>query len=251
MKRLAALMVVVAGLAAGPAAAAPEPRFRVLAFSHTEGFRHDSIAAGTAALRELGKAHGFAVRSTENAGAFRRPNLRRFDAVVFLNTTGDVLGARGQAALERFIAAGGGWLGVHSAADTEYEWPWYGGLVGAYFKSHPAGPQEATIAIEDDSHPATRGLPAAWTRTDEWYDFQRNPRADVHVLATLDESSYAGGTMGADHPIAWCQRYRGGRSIYTAGGHTAEAYAEPSFRRHLLGAIRWAAGAAAGDCSAP
>jgi len=252
MKRVVALLIVCAGLAAPACAAAQDaPRLRVLAFSRTEGFHHDSIAAGLAALRGLGERHRFAVRATESPAAFRGARLGRYDAVVFLNTTGDVLGPAAQRGLARFIRAGGGWLGIHSAADTEYEWPFYGGLVGAYFKSHPPGTQAATVRIADPSHPSTRGLPGAWGRTDEWYDFRANPRPRVHVLATLDETTYSGGTMGADHPIAWCRRYRGGRSIYTAMGHTAESYAEPGFRRHLLGALRWAAGAKPGDCGVP
>ena len=261
MKVLVTVLVLCAALA-GPTAAAPqsagpiqraagETRFRVLVFSRTEGFRHDSIPTGIAALEQLGARHHFAVRATEDPDAFRASNLRRYDAVVFLSATGDVLGPAGQRALARFVRRGGGWVGVHSAADTEYDWSFYGGLVGAYFRTHPPGTQPATVRISDAGHPATRGLPKAWTRTDEWYDFQTNPRANVHVLATLDESTYTGGTMGADHPIAWCHRYRGGRALYTALGHTSESYAEPDFRRHLLGAVRWAAGLAPGDCAVP
>jgi type 1 glutamine amidotransferase len=248
--KVAATALVVLAVLAGPAAAAPErpPAFRVLAFTRTEGFRHDSIPAGVTALKELGARHRFAVRATEDPAAFRTRRLRRYDAVAFLSTTGDVLGRAAQRALARFVRGGGGWVGIHSAADTEYDWPFYGRLVGAYFRSHPPGTQPATVRVEDPGHPATRGLPLAWTRTDEWYDFRANPRPDVHVLATLDEATYTGGMMGADHPIAWCHRYRGGRAFYTALGHTSESYAEPEFRRHLLGGIRWAAGMAPGRC---
>ena len=154
-----------------------------------------------------------------------------------------------QAAFENYIADGGGYMGVHSAADTEYDWPFYGNLVGAYFKGHPAI-QEATIKVADKLHPATKGLPDRWTRTDEWYDYRTNPRGDVHVLATLDEKSYTNATMGADHPITWCQEYGGGRSFYTGLGHTKESYGEPAFQQLLLGGIRWAAGNKAGDCGA-
>jgi type 1 glutamine amidotransferase len=228
--------------------AKPKPEARVLVFSKTAGFRHDSIPAGRAAIASLGRSNGFSVTATQNAGAFTARSLRRFDAVVFLNTTGDVLGPRAQRALKGYIRHGGGWVGVHSAADTEYDWPFYGRLLGAYFKQHPAI-QQASVDVTDRSHPATRSLPARWTRTDEWYDFRTNPRGAVHVLATLDESSYSGGTMGSDHPIAWCHPFKGGRSFYTAMGHTIASYSEPGFRRHLLGGILWAAGLAAGDCS--
>jgi len=144
--------------------------------------------------------------------------------------------------LERHIAAGHGFVGVHSAADTEYDWPWYGGLMGAYFASHP-DVQPAVVHREDANHPSMASLPDVWVRTDEWYNFQTNPRdtPDIHVLASLDESSYSGGTMG-DHPIAWYQEYAGGRAWYTAGGHTRESYSEPLFLQHLLGGLEYAAG---------
>lgn len=226
----------------------PKSKAQVLVFSKTAGFVHDSIPAGIAAIRSLGRSNGFLVTATEDTKAFTAKGLRRFDAVVFLNTTGDVLAPRQQRAFRSYIRHGGGWAGVHSAADTEYDWRFYGRLLGAYFKSHPAT-QTAIIDITDRSHPSTRQLPARWKRTDEWYDFRSNPRGAVHVLATLDESTYSGGTMGANHPIAWCHPFKGGRAWYTAGGHTIDSYSEPAFRRHLLGGILWAAGLAKGDCS--
>jgi type 1 glutamine amidotransferase len=226
----------------------PRSKAQVLVFSKTAGFVHDSIPAGIAAIRSLGRSNGFLVTATEDAKAFTAKGLRRFAAVVFLNTTGDVLAPRQQRAFRSYIRHGGGWAGVHSAADTEYDWRFYGRLLGAYFKSHPAT-QTAMIEITDRSHPSTRRLPARWKRTDEWYDFRSSPRGAVHVLATLDESTYSGGTMGADHPIVWCHPFKGGRAWYTAGGHTIDSYSEPAFRRHLLGGILWAAGLAKGDCS--
>jgi type 1 glutamine amidotransferase len=222
-----------------------EPRFTALVFSKTTGFRHDSIPQGIAAIEALGKAHAFAVDSTEDASHFTDAELARYKVVVFLCTTGDILEAGQKAALERYIRSGGGFVGIHSASDTEYQWAWYGRLVGAYFASHPQI-QRGTVRIEDLGHASTEGLPATWERTDEWYNFRRNPRGNVHILATLDEATYSGGKMGADHPIAWCQEIDGGRSWYTAMGHTSESYAEPLFRLHLLGGIESAAGIAGG-----
>jgi type 1 glutamine amidotransferase len=213
----------------------------VLVFSATEGFRHESIAAGVAAVRSLGARHGFAVDATEDPSAFTDRRLARYAAVVWLNTTGDVLDGAQQGAFRRYVRRGGGFAGVHSAADTEYGWRWYGRLLGARFRRHPAV-QSATIRVVDRRHPSTRALPRRWQRTDEWYDFRAQPRRGVRVLALLDEGSYAGGSMGARHPIAWYRRFQGGRSWYTALGHTAESYAEPRLRAHLLGGIRWAAG---------
>ncbi|ASR34964.1 glucose dehydrogenase [Prauserella marina] len=223
----------------------------VLVFSKTAGFRHDSIPAGIEAITQLGAEGGFTVEATEDATAFTDDNLARFDAVVWLSTTGDVLDDEQQGAFERYVAGGGGYAGVHAASDTEYEWPWYGDLVGAYFDSHPHI-QEATVAVEDGEHPSTQGLPQEWTRTDEWYNYRDNPRQDVHVLASLDEASYdpGNGAMG-DHPIAWCHENSGGRAWYTGGGHTVESFAETEFLQHLSGGIRYAAGLADGDCQPP
>jgi type 1 glutamine amidotransferase len=245
----ALLGLTAAGLIAcsGDPEAKPKPRAKVLVFYKTAGFQHDSIPAGIAAIRSLGRANDFSVATTDVAAVFTGKSLRPFDAVVFLNTTGDVLPPKQQKAFKAYIRHGGGWVGIHSAADTEYDRHFYGRLLGAYFQSHPAV-QQATIDVTDRSQPSTRHLPAEWTRTDEWYSFRTNPRRSVHVLATLDESTYSGGTMGADHPIAWCHPVKGGRAWYTAGGHTSESYSEPAFRRHLLGGILWAAGAAKGNC---
>ena len=237
---------------ASPASADFVPdEFKVLLFSKTAGFRHDSIPAGIAAIEKLGAEHGFAVDKTEDSTAFNDANLARYKAVIWLSTTGDVLDAAQRAAFERYIQAGGGYAGIHAASDTEYNWSWYGNLVGAYFASHPAE-QTATIKVEDPAHPSTTPLPSRWSRFDEWYNFRTNPRGKVHVLASLDERSYSpgAGAMGADHPFAWCHDYDGGRSWYTAGGHTQASYVEPQFLAHLLGGIQTAAGAVKADCNA-
>ena len=214
---------------------------RVLVFSRTTAYRHASIPAAVAAIEQLGAEHGYLVDATEDAGVFTDANLARYRAVVFLLTTGDVLDDDQQAAFERYIRAGGGFAGVHSASDTEYGWSWYGQLVGAYFQRHPAV-QPAVIRIEDPGHPSMASLPASWKRTDEWYDFRTNPRGAVHVLATVDESTYTGGGMGRDHPIVWCHAFDGGQSWYTAIGHAAESYTDPSFLSHLEGGIESVAG---------
>jgi len=219
----------------------------VLVFSKTTGFRHDSIPDGIAAVRALGAEHGFKADDTEDAARFTDATLAQYKVVMFLSTTGDILDPEQKAALERYIRSGGGFVGIHSASDTEYHWPWYGRLVGAWFASHPQI-QHATIRIEDADHPSTKGLPASWERTDEWYNFRSDPRGAVHVLASLDESTYTGGAMGSDHPIAWCRNVDGGRSWYTAMGHTRESYTEPLFRLHLWGGIESSAGIA-GNCS--
>ena len=218
----------------------PPGPLRVLVFSRTTGFRHASIEDGVALLERLAVDEGWTLAHTEDASMFADDVLARVDVTVWLSTTGDVLDDAQQAAFERFIAAGGGYVGVHSASDTEYDWPLYGEVVGAYFARHPAV-QPATIVVEDHDHPATAHLGATWARTDEWYDFRTSPSGSVRVLLRLDESTYEGGGMGADHPIAWSHELEGGgRAFYTGLGHTSESYSEPDFAAHLAGAIRWA-----------
>src|SRR5216117_2451409 len=227
-------------------ASAQSPAFKVLVFSATAGFRHASITNGIALIQALGATNNFAVNTTEDATLFTETNLARYQVVIFLNTTGDVLtNAQQLGALQHYVQAGGGWVGVHAASDTLHNWPWYGDLVGAYFVSHPSI-QQATVKVADRVDPSTSMLPKRWVRTDEWYNFSTNPRAAVHVLATVDETTYTGGTLGFDHPIAWSQFYDGGRSWYTAGGHTPESFSEPLFQSHLLGGIQFAAGSAPG-----
>jgi type 1 glutamine amidotransferase len=219
------------------------PDYRVLLFSRTMGFRHDSIPDAVQAVSRLGPEHGFAVDATEDAAMFDDEHLAAYAAVMFLLTTGDVLDDGQQAAFERYIHNGGGFIGVHSATDTEYDWPWYGSLVGAYFADHPPGTYLAAVHLEGERDASTAELPDPWLRNDEWYNFRSNPRAspDVVVLAALDESTYPGGTMG-DHPVAWRHAFDGGRAWYTAGGHTRESYYDPLFLSHLVGGIQYAAG---------
>ena len=246
---LALVALLATGGWAGSALAAAQTEFSVLVFSKTTGFRHPSIPAGIAAIQKLGLDNHFAVDATEDAGAFTDTNLAKYKVVVFLSTTGDVLDGTQQTAFEQYVKGGGGYVGVHAAADTEYDWPFYGNLVGAYFKGHPT-PQQATIKVEDPVHPSTAGLPSKWVRSDEWYDFRTNPRGTVHVLASLDEKTYSGGTMGSDHPITWCRDYEGGRSWYTGLGHDDASYSDPLFLSMLLGGLETTAGVKPANCAA-
>ena len=220
--------------------------FKVLIFSKTSGYRHGFIPGGIKIIQKLGDRHNFDVKITEYAGAFTDKNLSKYQVVVFLNTTGDVLNETQQAAFEQFIQSGKGFVGVHAATDTEYDWEWYGGLIaGAYFKSHPKI-QDAIVNVEDHSHPTTAMLPEKWKCHDEWYNFRNNPREKVRVLASLDETSYEGGDM-VDHPIIWCHYYDGGRAWYTGIGHTQETSDDPLYAEHLLEGIKWAAGVSSDD----
>jgi type 1 glutamine amidotransferase len=221
---------------------ASQGELRVLAFVKTSGFRHGSIPDAIVALEEIGNEAAFAVDTTEDATIFAEGRLAPYRVVVFALTTGDVLAPTEEAALESFVRKGGGFVGLHSATDTEHAWPFYGELVGARFARHPPGVHGASIVIEDTTHPSTKDLPKPrWQRTDEWYDFDRNPRPDVHVLLRVDESTYRGGGMGTDHPIAWTREIDQGRVFVTALGHPSEAWRDPELRAHVKGGILWAA----------
>lgn len=216
---------------------------RLLVYTRTTGWRHDSIPVAVDTLRALAAEAGMEVVHTEDPAMFTEEGLAAFRVVAFANTTGDILDATQQAAFERYVRAGGGWLGLHSAADTGYDWPWYGELAGAWFASHPPGLQSSRVVFEGGHGPA---LASTWRVTDELYNYRDNPRPRVSVIATVDEGDYAGGTMGADHPIAWCHERLGGRAWYTGLGHDIALYADPTFRAHLLRGLRYASGQAPG-----
>ena len=219
----------------------PGPSDRVLIFTKTSGFRHSAIPVGIQALATIAEDLGFEVAATEDATIFNAADLEPFRVVAFVNTTGDVLDDAQQTAFQDYIRGGGGFFGIHSASDTEHGWSWYGELVGAVFENHPAI-QQATLHVEDATHPSTDALPLTWVRTDEWYNFAALPAPDTTVLLSIDEASYQGGTMGTSHPMTWYRPFEGGRAWYTALGHTEASYQEPLFLTHLRGGLLWAAG---------
>ncbi len=239
----------------------PAAKFNALLFTKTAGFRHSNIDEGITAIKKLGVDNGYTVDAVEDASLFTDAFLARYDVAIFLSTTGDVLNDSQQAAFERFIKAGKGYVGIHAAADSEYTWPWYGQMVGGYFRNHPAGTPTATVVREDATHFTTAHLPERWSRTDEWYNYQGivnpvvngggtdvSPRGltPIHVLLTMDEATYteSDGTDGTndDHPISWCKRYDGGRMFYTGLAHTEASFLEANFLQHLQGGIEISAG---------
>ncbi len=215
--------------------------FRVLAFSKTLLYRHASITNGVAMLKRLATENSFAVDATEDASAFTTSNLAQYKIIVFLSTSGDVLNEAQQTAFRNFVENGGGFVGIHAAVAgkvaTEGEWPWYLELFCTEFDNHKAI-ERATVLIEDRNNISSAHLPEHWSRVDEWYNFTTTPRSKVHVIASLDEKSFHGGTMGADHPVIWTRDIGKGRLWYTALGHTDESYTEPDFVKHVLGGIR-------------
>jgi glucose/arabinose dehydrogenase/PKD repeat protein len=255
---LTSLLASIIPGAASSSAQTSDSEYDVLFFHKTTGFRHASIPSAITAVEELGVDNNFSVTETQDASVFTDEGLAEYEAIVFFTDGENTLDADQRNAFERYIQRGGGFAGLHSTSNMDKtSWPWWTDLMGgAFFQSHPSGAdqfQEATVRIEDPAHPSTEGLPAEWVREDEWYNFTANPREKVHVLATLDESTYNPGpdAMGEDHPIAWCANFDGGRTWYTALGHSPEHYAEPQLREHILGGIQWAAGVAEGDCGEP
>ncbi len=219
-----------------------EGKPKVLVFSKTMGFKHASIPVGIAAIQKLGTENGFEVDTTKNAELFNDDNLKQYSAIVFLSTTMNVLDHFQEAAFERYIQAGGGYVGIHAAADCEYDWGWYNKLVGAQFLSHPAGTPEADFIIKDNNFIATKHFTEPiWHRADEIYNY-KNINPDVNVLMTVDESTYEGGKNGENHPFSWYHEFDGGRAFYTGAGHTDESYSEEPFLKHILGGIQYAIG---------
>jgi cytochrome c len=222
----------------------PTAKFKALVFSKTLMFRHASITNGIAAIKLLGAENRFQVDATEDATLFTPANLAKYRVVVFLSTSGDILNEEQQAAFKDFIERGGGLVAIHAAVAgdvaTEGAWLWYGEALCTRFTNHSAVVQ-ATVEIEDRKNPSTAPLPEHWLRTDEWYNFIATPRGQARVLASLDETTYKGGTMGKDHPVAWCKQVGKGRIWYTALGHTDASFMEPLFLKHLLGGIQVAA----------
>jgi type 1 glutamine amidotransferase len=247
MRNLFIALIMVSSLAFA-CSAQNKPEFEkplnILVFSKTAGFRHESISSGLKMLYDQSKKQNWIITATENAGLFTESFLSGFDVIVFLNPTGDAVDANGQAAFEK-VMPGKGFVGIHAAADCEYEWPFYGNLVGGYFKIHPPG-QKATVVFESTEHPAMKPFKGmkSYTTVDEWYTFRANPRPNVHVLANLDETSIKkydneNWKMG-DHPIIWWNEKDGTRSFYTGFGHTHEAFQDEKIQEHITNAINWA-----------
>jgi type 1 glutamine amidotransferase len=237
------ILLVLAVISCTTASAATTAQNTVLIFSKTAGFRHASIEPGIHAIRRLGKQHAFTVDPTEDASVFSAKRLQRYAAVIFLCTTGDVLDDDQQRALEQYIRSGHGFVGVHSAADTEYDWPWYGQLVGGWFDGHDAI-QDARVIRTQPFGAAV--LPEPWVRRDEWYNY-KSFSGDVNVILKLDTTTFKGSKHGADHPIAWYREFEGGRMFYTGFGHTIESYSEPAFLAHLWDGISYAIAASPRD----
>lgn len=237
---LCALVVVALGSCKRSVEEVKQPPFNVLIYSKTKAYRHECIEPGGTALQAYFNKHGMVTTMTEDSSMFSPDKLKEFDVVMFFQTTGNVLDSAQQVAFENYIKSGKGFVGVHAASDTEYDWPWYGKLVGAYFASHP-DIQQHVIEKADTAHLSCKHLPMRWKRMDECYNFKSLP-LNVNVLLTADESTYQGGTHGDFHPMSWCHAYDGGKSFYTALGHTVESFRDTMLLEHIRQGVVWASG---------
>ncbi|WP_298238946.1 ThuA domain-containing protein [uncultured Algibacter sp.] len=209
---------------------------KIVVFSKTSSFRHKSIEVGVKSIKRLGEQNNILVHATENSNELIK-NIHKYDAVVFLNTTGNIFNDEEKEQFKNYIEKGGGFVGIHSATDTEHNWSWYGNMVGAYFLKHPKK-QNATIHVKNCKHPATSFLNKTWVKFDEWYNF-KNINPNINVLLTLDETTYTGGLNGEFHPISWCQKVKKGKMFYTGLGHTIDSYSDDLFLKHILGGIQY------------
>ncbi|GAA4730760.1 hypothetical protein GCM10023216_23300 [Isoptericola chiayiensis] len=274
----ATLTLGLATVAAPASADGPEGDVdldRILVVGKTLGFRHSHIDETTHALIDLGDEHGYDVDVWDppnDSGGWWGPgspgqpeltmdstpfttadDLEQYDSIVFVSPVDNtnnldpaqprLLDDAELTALQGYVHDGGGVVGIHAATDTMHTSSWFTQLIGggARFAGHPQQ-QTATMRVESPAHPSMQGVPLEWERWDEWYNYTLNPRGDVHVLMTLDESTYSGGTMGEDHPIAWCQNFEGGRSWHQGAGHVDESWSDPTFLTSVLRGIRWTAG---------
>ena len=234
-------LVTAMTLASSPAQAADK---RILLFSHSTGYRHASIEPGVTALKRLAMAQKLEVVASEDPNVFTHAALKRFDAIIFLNSSTDqkkpesewFKGER-RDALQKFVRRGGGIVGIHAASDSHYHWDWYQRMIGGHFARHPEGTPEGQIRIEDPKHPSTAKLPRSLKRSDEWYYFEDyNPR--MNLLVTLDPRSIGESDVNPN-PVSWAHKYEGGRVFYTAMGHTIESYSDSNFLEHVAGGLRW------------
>ena len=238
---LACLIMLLAGGAASPA---PPSRGTILIFSHTTGYRHDSIPAGIKAVSAIAHRRGLKVVTSEDPAVFSADSLRRFRVIVLLSTTTDPknpasewLAGERRMALQQFVVRGGGILAIHAAADSHYHWPWYGKLIGGRFGRHPQGTPTGRVTLIHPADPANRGLSRTVERVDEWYYFDDFDPVS-NVTATLDPGSIGEKDVNPN-PVAWTRQVDGGRVFYTAMGHTTESYSEPWFLKHLSNGLDW------------
>lgn len=229
--------------------ATAQKQFKALLVTTTRGWHHESLHYGVVALEELARKNFFDVVLFENPNGFTDDYLKQFQVVIFLNTTGDIFDSAAQKVMERFIQSGKGFVGIHSASDTEYDWDWYTKLVGRMFVIHPAV-QTARVNILDTSFPGLQGFSGNKLWTDEWYQFSPEKTAGLNYILAVDETTYnpkadwgtkKGEGMGKLHPIAWYHNYDGGRAFYTALGHIPANFSDPIFLNHLYAGIFWAA----------
>lgn len=214
---------------------------KILAYSKTNGYRHKSIPAAKEALTVLAKENNWEINFTEDSLLFDNyKSLRKYNAIVFVMTTGKIFDSVEAQSFEKYLEKGGGLLTLHTGTDCEQHWDWYMKTIGAQFKNHPKQ-QQAKFLVVDSTHPATKLLPKDWVVLDELYNFTAPVSVDEHPLIEVDETSYTGGTMSGKHPLVWCRQVKKGRLFQSAIGHTDNFYKDPKMLQFIKGAVLWVA----------
>jgi len=244
------LLAAVVGMTCFGMTAAAKDKARVLVYSGSTGYRHASIPAADAAIKALAEKAGYVVDVTEDPEVFTAENLGKYRALVLVSNSTDPKKPESEwfvgpklDALQGFLKAGKGVIGLHAAADSHYHTGWYGQMIGGYFERHPKGTPKGVVTVVDARHPATAKLPKTLERNDEWY-YYKDFDPTVRVLVTIDPKSI-GESGEADvnpNPLVWCHEFGGGRVLYSALGHTDESWSEPYMTHLMTGALAWAVG---------
>jgi uncharacterized protein len=248
MNRIKFFLIFLIGQLLISASVNAQKQFKALLVTTTKGWHHESVHAGVLAIQQLGVRNFFDVTLLEDPNGISDRSMQQYQVVIFLNTTGDILDTAQQRVMERFIRSGKGYVGIHSASDTEYDWDWYTKMVGRMFVIHPAI-QTAKLKVIDSKFPGLKDLDGKlWT--DEWYEFSPEKTTGLNYILSVDESTYnpkvnwgakKGEGMGQMHPISWYHDYDGGRAFYTGLGHMPSIFSEKIFLDHLYAGIVYAA----------
>lgn len=248
MKSISRVLTILFMVVAGTSSVQAE-QFSVFLFTKTDGWHHKSINAAVTAMETLSEKHHFSIDWHEDASRINPENLAQYDVIMFMLTTGDILNDEQKRAMEQFVKSGKGFVGVHSASDTEYQWDWYTRMVGRSFHIHPLI-QTAELSVMSREFPGLERMPDRFLWTDEWYEFGEEKIDTLNYILSVDESTFdpvakwddkSGKGMGEFHPVAWYHEYDGGRAFYTALGHMGSTYSDTLFMEHIYGGLYWAA----------
>ncbi|HWB27983.1 MAG TPA: ThuA domain-containing protein [Chitinophagaceae bacterium] len=245
-KRLLPAILISAALSCAILHAGAQKRLNVIVVGSTDKYHAGSVAKGRQFFAQLAAGNNFNLCFTQDTAMINDDTLAKYQVFVQLHLAPFDMSTKQQAAVQKFIEQGKGWVGIHAAGLTgkqfhpnDVYWQWFEDAMGGVtYSPHPKF-QQGTLIIEDHKHPVTKNLPAAIVMTDEWYEFDKSPRPNVRVLARADESTYHQNKPMGDHPLIWVnENYR--RFIYIGVGHDSTAYDNPPYALLVKNAIIWA-----------